>query len=102
MKLMIGNSTYDVGFDPRLIEGRSLGEVDYQHKTITVYDRMADETIGQSLWHEVIHAILDEMQQLELDKDEEFVESLARHIYALLTRNNLAELREEIGVGLCG
>ena len=44
---------------------------------------MPKEEINKNIWHELIHAILNEGQYLNLSNDEPLVEWLARCIYSL-------------------
>ena len=63
---------------------------------------MGSEKKSQVLWHEIVHAMLDEMGESELSENEKFVDVLAKHIYGVLTRNNHQQIVDELGVGLCG
>jgi adenosyl cobinamide kinase/adenosyl cobinamide phosphate guanylyltransferase len=102
MKVIIGNSTYDVKLDGKIIEDKYVGQANYFDKEIKLYDRMNKESKGQSLWHEIVHVILDEMGEEDVNKDEVFVDCLSKHIYAVLTRNNHKALADELGVGFYG
>ena len=50
-----------------------------------------------TLWHEVVHAMLDELGLNGLMTDEGFVDALAKQIYGFLEKNDIQKLYDYLG-----
>ena len=79
--------TYKIKLVKRVDEEGNRGEVDFENKVIRIqkptkgysYD-MALET----LYHEISHIMLDEMEYSELSKDETLIERLGRSLHQVI------------------
>lgn len=92
MKLRLGFSNYNIKKTTGLIEHGCFGSFDADNKVITIDPEQAEETREQTLWHEVIHGILYEMEEKEIYKDEEFVNMLAKMVHRFLKDNSLEKV----------
>lgn len=77
----IGGITYKIIYVKEIDDG-SLGICSQVTKTIKIAlnhngRSIDDEGLGQTLYHEVLHAILGELAQDDLNNDEKFVQSLS-------------------------
>ena len=82
-KVRVGRSWYEVQQVSKL-PGNSLGCVDHDAKTIHVaghaYDKRLGKTeISDTFWHELTHAILNDMNH-ELVTNERFVQQFATRL----------------------
>lgn len=84
-KLRILGLTYDVILREFEKEGdaTTVGASDAMRQEIQIDPRLKDDAKAQTLWHEVIHAILDGLSQDCLVQDEPLVQGLAIAINAL-------------------
>lgn len=69
-----------------LDDGKSLGEyqLNGENKIILATYEGNEESIEQTLWHETIHCLLDKMNYDDLNKDEVFVDLLAKCIHQII------------------
>ena len=72
----------------RLNDNKSYGISDYHTSEITIQDKVEthqrkDYAVEQTLYHEVIHSILDTMSEYDLSNNEKFVQgfSILLHQY---------------------
>jgi len=78
----VGKSIYKID-QPREIH-KCLGQINFDKKTISVAThagryRLADGERSDSFWHELTHAILNDMDH-PLTRDEKFVTAFARRL----------------------
>lgn len=93
MKIKIGSSTYDIIDNEDLLRTRDyMGEIYYHEKTIELQTGYPKETRQQTLIHEIVHGILKEMEEHELNRNEQFVELLSKQLFMLINENNLIEI----------
>ena len=92
MKLRIGCSTYEFKKVKRTFDIEHYGVVNPDLKKIVIYNSNNQEMNDQSVWHEVVHAILYEIQREDLSNNEDFVEIFSKHIHAFLKDNNLEKI----------
>ena len=97
-KINIFNSRYDVKYYDKAsqvdhVKRKSLfGQVDIWESKIRIYKGKYGETdIWQTIWHEIVHAILDKLL-LKLSSDEIFVDLMATSINSVMGSNKI--LRE--------
>lgn len=58
-----------------------LGLCEHWKALITINEDANIDIVNETIYHEVIHAILRTMNRLELNEDEEFVQSFAALLY---------------------
>lgn len=62
----------------RLEDLKLLGLCEFPKSLISIYsDKIDDDLIQQTIYHEVIHAILDTMGESELSENDKFVQGFA-------------------------
>lgn len=85
MKIKIGKTRYQFVDIMFFFNKLKLGEVNYDKKTIAVSRvdtrrrQRSDKQRQKTLWHECVHAILEDMGSPK-EKDEVFVTELAKRI----------------------
>ena len=73
----LGAVTWSVKVDNlSLADKNALGECNYSESKILLDDRN-QEIMDETLWHEVVHAILRSLGEIELSEDERFVQSVS-------------------------
>jgi hypothetical protein len=81
--MKIGRSWYRVWYQKQPPRTVCYGRINYDIRTITVYDRKASGApfkpadVRETFWHEVTHGVLYEMNH-PLYKDEKFVTEFSR------------------------
>ena len=63
------------------------GEVDFENKVIRIQKPSKDYSFDmalETLWHEVFHSLLDELEYTELSKNEELVERGGRVLHQVI------------------
>ncbi len=76
--------TYKVKYVKKIDSKGSRGDVDTGKKIIRILKPnkgATQDVIDETFYHEMIHAVLDELEYLELSKDEVFVERVARVLH---------------------
>ena len=75
----LGGVKWDVVIDnERLDDLKLLGLCEMPKSRISVYDKgINTDLVNQTLYHEVIHAILESMSEHTLSQNEEFVQKFA-------------------------
>ena len=66
-----------------------LGRSWYREQRIKINPKLSPELQQQTLLHEVIHLILDDMHYFDESKNEKLVDCLANGIYGFLKNNKL-------------
>jgi len=76
-KFKLGEVNWKVKVDNQRMDDKSAyGISDYTNSEIILDDKNK-ELMDETLWHEVIHAILRSIGEDKLNKDERFVQSMA-------------------------
>jgi hypothetical protein len=96
MKARIGCSRYDIKKGNKKFDTEILGAVHSDNKQIVIYDGVNAETAKQVFWHEIVHAMLAEIERDDLSDNENFVNILSKHIYAFLEDNSIEKLYKAI------
>jgi hypothetical protein len=92
-EITIGRKTYMVQMSDNLINGKQMGQIDYNNyvmKIVThatykrsngteVHIKFSDEEVHDTFWHELTHGILHEMNH-PLRDNESFVTKFANHL----------------------
>jgi len=91
--VMVFNSMYEIKYYDKAsrvdhIKRESLlGQIDYWDSIIRIYEgQYSNAGIWQTIWHELIHAILGKTQ-LKLNDNEEFVDLMATAINGIFEYN---------------
>ena len=91
-RITVGKKKYDVVVCDRGPVKGAMGGVSYDDKLITVgtrswysNKRFKQETVTDTFWHEVTHAILQDMGH-KLEADEKFVTSFANRLTKVITK----------------
>lgn len=92
MKARIGCSRYNVKRSTRRFDTDCHGAMHPDKKEIVIYSEIPIETARQTLWHEITHALLFEIEREDLATDESFVNIFAKHIHSFLEDNDLQKL----------
>ena len=99
MKLVIGVTDYELKLTDEVVhsEDEVCGTQDWVHGEIKISTKTPSQTRLQTFWHEVVHAILDEIGAGELNNDEGFVDAFGKQIYGVMKRNKIDKLYEYVG-----
>ena len=99
MKIKVGSSSYNLEtqgieqisevFD----EGEYAGYCDEFDSKIVVCKEFSKEVRQKTLFHELTHAILNEIRR-DLSDDEIFVDALSRQLYMLINNNDMKKIME--------
>ena len=91
-RITVGKKKYDVLVCDRGPIKGAMGGVSYDDKLITVgtrswysNKRFKQEIITDTFWHEVTHAILQDMKH-KLEADEKFVAAFANRLTKVITK----------------
>lgn len=96
----IAGVEYPISYVDNLRHGNliALGHISYEECKITLSatDGIAHESRCQTIWHEIIHCILDNVEE-ELSQNERVVNIIAKGIYQVLQDNGkrLYDLEKE-------
>ena len=95
MKVRIGKTAYDIRRIDRFQNPLVRGSVNYQEKLIQIANRSgtplrkrSERGLTHTLWHELIHAILNDMNSAK-ERDEVFVDELATRIQQVLNQRKV-------------
>ena len=100
MKINIGNSVHEIKLveEMRTPEGDLvLGEYRPYEEAILVSKNFPAQVKRQTLWHEVVHGMLDEIGADELQTSEGFVDALAKQMYGFFMNNNIEKIYAFLG-----
>lgn len=99
MKIAIGNSDYTLKKANKKTlqkygteEFEIFGSCDFKNEEILIDKELPPSFAKKVFWHEMIHAMLEDIGECELCVDEHFVEALSKQIYGFLNRNNLNKI----------
>ena len=86
-RIRVGKKQYSVEVVEAMLRKREMGRVHYDRKTIeigrmsnTTGKRYSNTEVADTFWHEVTHAILEEMGEHGLNHDEKFVTEFANRL----------------------
>ena len=85
--IRVGAKRYSIEVVETMLRQRIMGTIDYNNKTIKV-GRKSNVTgraytqamMSETFWHELTHAILNDMGEDSLNKDEKFVTGFAHRL----------------------
>lgn len=99
MKIHIGSLDYDVvfvkNFDDDTDEQISLGKCDEPLCKITINNAFPKQTMQQTFWHEVLHAMMMELGQTDLYNNETFIDTMAKQLHMFFKRNDIKKIYEK-------
>lgn len=95
MKVRIGSTKYDISTTKSVYQ-EELGLCDMDEAVILINNKHSVQTNKQTLWHEIVHAIMHEMAEDELCNDEAFVDRLGKMLYGFYEDNKLDKLYDSL------
>lgn len=91
-KIKVGDKWYSVEVVEAMQEHGHMGEVNYPKQKIKVSTKSnvtrrkySKDTVHDTFWHELIHAILHDMGRHRLNNDEEFVHGVSSRLYKAIS-----------------
>jgi len=85
--MRVGKKWYSVEVVEAMLHRRDMGRTFYPEKCIRLGKtsnvtgrRFSSQELADTFWHEVVHAILEDMGQYELNKNEAFVTQFANRL----------------------
>ena len=106
MKIQIGVTEYDLAKVPNqeILKHYSVGEDELLgglcHSLmgrILINKEIPVQARQQTFWHEVVHAILDELGLDKLNEDEGVVEALGKQLYGFFKYNKVDKIYKFLG-----
>lgn len=97
MKLRIGCSEYEIKNNTNILEDGELGNVHPHRKVINIYNGFGEQNVQQTIWHEIVHAMLHELNENELYENERLVNGLGVMVHRFIQDNDLNKLYKTIG-----
>ena len=88
-KIKIGNLTYIIKISNKREEQDVMGSTYIKTQDIIISRNIKREKQEETFFHEIIHAILEDMRERELGDNEKFVHGMARILYQSLKDSNL-------------
>ncbi|MFM7010730.1 MAG: hypothetical protein ACKO0Z_15610 [Betaproteobacteria bacterium] len=85
-KVKVGDNWYSIEVAEAMRERMYMGEVHYGKRTITLARRsyhgipLKLSALHETFWHELTHAILENMGRKDLNNDEDFVEGFSMRL----------------------
>jgi methyl coenzyme M reductase alpha subunit len=86
-RMRVGKKLYSVEVVEAMIEKNCVGRTHYANKTIQIALKhsctnrpLAAEEVRDTFWHELTHAILEDMGRHTLNRDEAFVTAFANRL----------------------
>ena len=86
-RIRVGDKAYSIEVVEAMLDKRLAGEINYHNRLIQV--GMRDGRTGrlfnpnfvhETFWHELVHAILDDMDEDKLNRNEKFVTAFAARL----------------------
>lgn len=74
----------------------SLGEIVYTELKIKIDKTIPEELKKETLFHEMLHGVLDKLGYTDINEDEQKVQSIASTLYLVLKENKLISFDKEI------
>ena len=86
-RIRVGARQYSIDIVETMLRKRDMARIHYDHSRIELGKtsnvtgrRFAPEIMQENFWHEMVHAILRDMEEHKLNKREEFVEGFAKRL----------------------
>jgi len=86
-RMRVGRKWYSVEVVEAMLHRRDMGRTFYPEKCIRLGKtsnvtgrRFSSQELADTFWHEVVHAILEDMGQYDLNKNEAFVTQFANRL----------------------
>ena len=86
-RIRVGHKEYSIEVVEAMLDKRLAGEVDYHQRLIQIGMRNGrtgrlfnPEFVHDTFWHELVHAILDDMDEDKLNRNEKFVTAFASRL----------------------
>jgi predicted Mrr-cat superfamily restriction endonuclease len=86
-RIRIGQKEYSIEVVEALLDKRLAGEINYHERLIQVGMRNGrtgrlfnPAFVHDTFWHELVHAILDDMDEDKLNRNEKFVTAFATRL----------------------
>lgn len=71
------------------------GKIDYENLSIRIDASLSDARKQQTLLHEVLHGILEELGYRKLNEDENAVQGIAAALYCILKSPTILDWRQQ-------
>ena len=85
--IRVGKKRYSIEVVEALLQRRVMGHIDHDKQLIQIGRRSnytgkayTQAMMTDTFWHELVHAILNDMGQTTLNKDEKFVSEFSRQL----------------------
>lgn len=93
MKVRIGSIDYNLTQKEAMYTITDCGFCDWEDGIIAINPTKPHECKKQTFWHEAVHAMLTEIgEDNGLSKDEKFVDSFSKQLYAFHKDNKLEKI----------
>jgi hypothetical protein len=86
-RMRVGQKMYSVEVVEALIEKNCVGRTHYAERSIKIATKhpisgryLADAEVRDTFWHELTHAVLEDMGRHTLNRNEEFVKEFAQRL----------------------
>lgn len=79
-RVRVGGKLYSVEVAQALARKHHIGEIDYEAKRISIVAKRFP-LMQETFWHELTHAILEDMGEHKLNNNEQFVEAFSKRLY---------------------
>jgi hypothetical protein len=80
-KIRVGDKEYSVEIVETLKHKADLGRIYFGTGRIEIAQRSDDDQRKQTFWHELVHAILVDMERNDLNRNEQFVDGFAQRLH---------------------
>jgi hypothetical protein len=86
-RIRVGEKSYSIEVVEAMLDKRLAGEINYHERLIQVGMRNGrtgrlfnPNFVHDTFWHELVHAILDDMDEDKLNRNEKFVTAFAARL----------------------
>ena len=86
-RIRVGSKQYSVDIVETMLRKRDMARIHYDQNRIELGEfsnitgrKFKDEVMQENFWHEVVHAILDDMNEDALNRNEKFVQEFAKSL----------------------
>lgn len=86
-RIRVGSKQYSVDIVETMLRKRDMARIHYDQNRIELGEfsnitgrKFKDEVMQENFWHEVVHAILDDMNEDALNRNEKFVQAFAARL----------------------
>ena len=100
MKINIGNSVHEIKLVDELKTEEGdlvLGEYRPFEEAILVSKNFPTQVKRQTLWHEVMHGMSDEIRADELQTKHVTIDALAKQLYGFFSKNDIEKIYSFLG-----